>query len=143
MTLKSNATTDEEKNPKKNWLVIWKFTWGIWQIFTREFDSPKIGTFMGSFYPKKKMYALKIYGELCVMTMKNDAKFGEKLPCRFKIDVRNLGNFDSKLSKICTSVGSFWVMFDSTGDGCEIWRKANVCFQKWHEEFAKFSQTKK
>ena len=52
---------------------------------------------MGSFYPKKKMYALKIYGELCVMTMKNDAKFGEKLPCRFNIDVRNLGNFDPKL----------------------------------------------
>ena len=62
---------------------------------------------MGSFYPKKKMYTLKMYGELCVMTINTDAKFGEKLPCRFNIDVRNLGNFDPKLSKICTSIGSF------------------------------------
>ena len=31
---------------------------------------------------------------LCVMTMKDDAKFEEKLTCRFKIDMRNLTNFD-------------------------------------------------
>ena len=29
-------------------------------------------------------------GELCVMTMKNDAKFEEELTCQFKIDVRDL-----------------------------------------------------
>ena len=29
---------------------------------------------------------------LCVMTMKNDAKFEEKLTCRFKIDMGNLTN---------------------------------------------------
>ena len=28
------------------------------------------------------------------MTMKNDAKFEEKLTCNFKIDMRNLTNFD-------------------------------------------------
>ena len=28
------------------------------------------------------------------MTMKNDAKFEQKLTCRFKIDMRNLMNFD-------------------------------------------------
>ena len=33
------------QNLKKNWLVIWKMTWGIWQIFTRALE-------MGSFYPK-------------------------------------------------------------------------------------------
>ena len=27
-------------------------------------------------------------------TMKNDAKFEEKLTCHFKIDMRNLMNFD-------------------------------------------------
>ena len=27
-------------------------------------------------------------------TMKNDAKFEEELTCRFKIDMRNLTNFD-------------------------------------------------
>ena len=40
------------KNLKKNWLVAWKMTWGIWQIFTRALKSVKIGTLMGSFCPK-------------------------------------------------------------------------------------------
>ena len=34
---------------KKNWLLVWKMTWGIWQIFIITFESVKIGTFMGSF----------------------------------------------------------------------------------------------
>ena len=33
-----------------------------------------------------------------------------------------------------------WVMFDGTEDWCKIWRKSHLCFQKWHEEFDKFSQ---
>ena len=33
--------------------------------------------------------------ELCVMAMKNNAKFEEELTCRFKIDMKNLTNFDS------------------------------------------------
>ena len=31
---------------------------------------------------------------LCVMTMKHDAKFEEKLTCRVKIDMGYLTNFD-------------------------------------------------
>ena len=38
--------------------------------------------------------SLKLTGELCVMTMKNDAKIEEELSCHFKIDVRTLKNFD-------------------------------------------------
>ena len=34
---------------KKNRLVVWKMTWGIWKIFTRAFDSVKIETLMGYF----------------------------------------------------------------------------------------------
>ena len=37
---------------------------------------------------------LKFTGELCVMTMNNDAKFEEELTCQFKIDMRNSTNFD-------------------------------------------------
>ena len=33
------------------------------------------------------------------MTMKNDAKFEEKLTCRFKMDTRNLTNFDPSTRK--------------------------------------------
>ena len=37
---------------------------------------------------------LKFTEELCVITLKNDAKFEEQLTCRFKIDMRNWMNFD-------------------------------------------------
>ena len=40
------------QNLKKNWLAVWKMRWGMWQIFTRALESLKIGTLMGSFYPK-------------------------------------------------------------------------------------------
>ena len=38
--------------------------------------------------------SLKITRKLCVMTIKNDAKFEEDLTCEFKIDMKNLTNFD-------------------------------------------------
>ena len=44
--------------------------------------------------------------ELCVTTLKNDAKFEEELTCALKNDVRNLANFDATL-KICTLMGFF------------------------------------
>ena len=33
------------------------------------------------------------------MTLKNDEKFEEELTCRFKIDIKNLANFDSSTRK--------------------------------------------
>ena len=33
------------------------------------------------------------------MKMKRDTKFGEKLTCPFKIDIRNLTNFDPRSQK--------------------------------------------
>ena len=38
--------------------------------------------------------SLKFTGELCVMTMKNDLIFEEELTYHFKIDWKNLTNFD-------------------------------------------------
>ena len=43
--------------------------------------------------------SLKFTGELCVITMKNDAKFEEELTCQFKIDMKNLKNFDPSTRK--------------------------------------------
>ena len=43
--------------------------------------------------------SLKFTEELCVMTRKNDAKLGEELKCRFKIEMRNLINFDLSTQK--------------------------------------------
>ena len=42
---------------------------------------------------------LKLRGAFCVMTMKNDAKFEIELACDFKIDMRNLTNFDPSTQK--------------------------------------------
>ena len=43
--------------------------------------------------------SLKLTGEFCVMTLKNDAKFEEELTCQFKIDMRKLINVDPSTHK--------------------------------------------
>ena len=43
--------------------------------------------------------SLKFTGELCVIGMKNNAKFEEDLTCQFKIDISNLTNFDPSTQK--------------------------------------------
>ena len=43
--------------------------------------------------------SLKFTVEFCVMILKNDAKFEEELTCQFKIDMRNLTNFDPSTRK--------------------------------------------
>ena len=76
----------------EEWCKIWRKTdlwFGKWQ---QEF---------GKFPP-----VLKFTEELCVKTMKNDAKFEEELTCRFKIDMRILTWALGSL-KICASMGSF------------------------------------
>ena len=87
------------------------------------------------------------------MTLKNDEKSEEEFTCRFKINIRNLTNFDLNtwVSKMYTLMGCFWpkyimfelkkyggVMFDSTQDWYRVWRKPSLCFQKRHEEFGNF-----
>ena len=42
---------------------------------------------------------LKFEEELCVMTVKNNAKFEEESTCHFKTDMRNVTNFDSSTRK--------------------------------------------
>ena len=54
---------------------------------------------MGPFIQSRKYMSLKFIGELYVTTMKNDAKFEEDLTGHFKIDMRNLTNFDPSTQK--------------------------------------------
>ena len=57
--------------------------------------SLEIGTFKRTpFIQSRKCMNLKFTGELRFMRIKNDAKFEEELTCQFKIDMRNLTNFD-------------------------------------------------
>ena len=48
------------------------------------------------FIQSRRCMRLTFTGELCVMRMKNDAKFEEDLICSFKIDMKNLTNFDPR-----------------------------------------------
>ena len=43
--------------------------------------------------------SLNFTGELCVTTLKNDAKIEEELTCQFKMDMRKLTNFDPRTQK--------------------------------------------
>ena len=47
--------------------------------------------------------------ELCVTTLKNDAKFEEDLTCALKNDMKNLADFIPSLAtlKVCALMGSF------------------------------------
>ena len=58
-----------------------------------------MGLFLGAFIQNRKCVSLKFIGDLCVMRMKNDAKFEEQLTCQFKIDLSNLMNFESSTQK--------------------------------------------
>ena len=59
----------------------------------------KLGLWWDPFVQSRKGVTLKVTEELCVMTMKNNAKFEEKLNCHFKTDLRNLTNFDLSTQK--------------------------------------------
>ena len=88
------------------------------------------------------------------MALKNDENSEEQLTCCLKTGIRNLTNFDSStwVSKIYTLMGCFWpkyimfelktyrgVIFHDTREWCKIWRKSDLWFGKWHEEFGKTS----
>ena len=47
------------------------------------------------FAQSRKYMSLQFTQQLQVMTLKNDGKSEEELTSRFKIDLRNLTNFDS------------------------------------------------
>ena len=59
----------------------------------------KLGLSLDPFIQSRKGVSLKLKGELCLMTMKNDAKFEIELTGHFKIEMRNLTNVDPSTQK--------------------------------------------
>ena len=59
----------------------------------------KLGLWWDPFVQTRKGMTLKFTEELCVMTMKNNAKVEEELNFHFKTGMRNLTNFDSTTRK--------------------------------------------
>ena len=88
------------------WCKIWRkadLWFGKWHEefgkFSRDHSKfSKLGLSFNPFIQSRKCMSLKLRGELCVMTMKN-AKFEIELTCHFKIDMKNLTNFDPSTQK--------------------------------------------
>ena len=80
------------QNLTRNWLVVSKLAWGIWQTLAWAL---KIDTLMGSFWTKYIMFELKSKEELCLVALKIDVKFEGKLTFAFQNGMWNLANFHS------------------------------------------------
>ena len=91
----------------EEWCKIWgkmDLWFGKWHEEFGKFSPEhskvsELGLWWNSFAQSRKYMSLKLTEELCVMKMKNDAKFEKKLTCHFLNDMRNLMNFDSSTRK--------------------------------------------
>ena len=133
---------------RKNWLLFPKMTWGSWWILMPAVASLKILILIGVNYLESILcFSRKSTEELCVITLKNDAIFKEKLTGGLKNDIRNLVNFHGssrkfdnlhfdgsfcqwhikfQLKKVQKSYLSwYWRVIEALKKNCE----------KWHEEF--------
>ena len=87
MTLKSDAKSEEK--------LTWKWHEEYGKFSPEHLEVSKLGLWWDPFVQSRKVMTLKFTEELCVMAMKNNAKFEEELTCHFKTDMRNFTNFDS------------------------------------------------
>ena len=71
----------------------------IWQIFTRALESVKIETLWDPLVQSRKCMTYKFTEELCIMILRNDKISEEELACRFKINIKNLTDFDQSTGK--------------------------------------------
>ena len=142
------------KNLKKSLFFVSKMT-RICQIFIRTLKSAKIGIFMGFFCPKQKMYELQTYRGVISNDTEEWWKIWRGIDLSFQNWHKEFDEFwleNSKVSKIYTLMGCFWpkyimfelkkyrgAIFHDTKVWCKIWRKTDLWFGKWHDEFGKFS----
>ena len=92
------------------WYEIWRkidFWLAKWHEEFEKFSPQhskmsKLELWWDPFVESRKCMSLKFTEELFIMTLKNDAKFEEELICHFKIDMRNLTNFDWSTHKCKT-----------------------------------------
>ena len=89
MTLKSFP-----KFEKKTYLLFEKRLEKFGRFSPEHLKVSKLGLWWNPFVQSRKVMTLKFTEELCVITMKNNAKFEEELTCHFKNDMRNFMNFD-------------------------------------------------
>ena len=90
-------TVNNDAKFERNWLVLWKITWGNRRNLTQQSKKSalSLAVFDGSIYCLNE----KITEELCVMTLKGDAIFKEKLTGGSKNYLGNLVNFHASSRK--------------------------------------------
>ena len=96
--------------------MVWKMTWGIWQIFTRALESLKIGILMRSFNPKLKKYELKIHRGVICHDNEEWRKIWRGIDLSFQSWHELFDKFwpeHLKVSIIFTLIGSFWAKYVS------------------------------
>ena len=121
----------------EEWCKIWRKTdlwFGKWHEEYGKFSPEhlkvsKLGLWWDLLIQSRKSMRLKFTEELCIMTMKNDAKFEEELTCCFKIDMESLVNFDpstwrhKKFSLECALLSKVYM----------VWaKKVKRSYLSWH-----------
>ena len=156
-------------HPSVSWEITllyffsWNFIWFLqkesikvqnFRLSTAQVKFHQIFNLIGSFCWKHIKLQVKNYRgvmsddteEWCKVWRKNNLLFRKW---------QEFGEFwseHSKVSKICALIGPFCakyitfdlkkyrgVVFHDTEESCKIWRKTDLWFGKWHEEFGKFS----
>ena len=147
----------------EEWCKIWRKT-DLWfekwheefgKFSLEQWKMSKLGLWWDPFFQSRKCMSLKFTEELWVITMKNDAKCLKRnwlvisnltwgiwrILTRVLENLKNL-HFNWLLwpNYIMFELKKYrGVMFDGTEDWWKIWKKTNLCFQKWREEFGKFA----
>ena len=121
------------QNLKKNWLMAWKMTWGIWQIFTRAFENLKIGILMESFNPKYNKYELKIHRGLMCHENEEWCKIPSRIWGFLIRALESLRNFHFNVV-LLTKAYIAWAKkvqrsnLHETEQVCKIWRGIDLSF---------------
>ena len=84
---------------KTKWLAVKKRLQKFGKLSPEHLKVSKLGLWWDPFVQSRKDMTLTLTEELCVMTIKNNAKFEEELTWYFKTDMRNLTNFDLSTQK--------------------------------------------
>ena len=145
-----------------SYFFSWNFIWFLQKesikvqnfrtISTAQVKFYQICTLIGSFCWKYIKFQLRKYRGVMSHDTEEWCKIWRKTNLLFQ-KWQEFGEFWSghlEILKICTLMVCIWpkhfelkkyrgVMFDGTEEWCKIWRKIDLCFQKWHEEFGKFS----
>ena len=92
-----------------NSLVVWKMTWGIWQIFIWALESLKIGILMRYFNPKLKKYELKLQRGVICHENEEWRKIWRGIDLSFQRWHEEFDKFwPEQVSKIFNLMCSFW-----------------------------------